>query len=487
MFRRIQDFFVKTVNRVEGNKTPFIRYYFLFAAILTIRLALEFFSSRRLFRTDDILHIGLWFIFIVLAFVVQLTLFSGEKMIRVARLAIVFFSIALTAPLIDLLVTGGIGAKMNYLSLHSWKDVLWSYFTIGGPGFSRGATLGIRIEILILVMASFNYVRTKRKSLAWAFAASISIYTVLFLSGSVPLLLGYLVSKFQLHYQAGDQSTVLLLLTVDLILFCTAFCLHAPKRMIGILRNTPWSSVCVSALLATCGALLALKNYPQNWSLTPTTLFWFPLFFAWVICMGAYAGVQRKIKKGETDSATLQLIANSLVFFMFITGVLLPGTVFFCIILTWALIFILYESPLRLSEVPILKNLLEALVFLSASITGFCSFNAPMIGYPVTWIAVITGAGLLLGIAIELAGKKVYFRKFEEPGKSVLIKGIVSALVIGAFLLVIYGLPEDKSHGLVFLFASLPPLGIIWYDRLENKYFLYSFLPGCLVLVLLTS
>ena len=172
MFKRVQDFFVKTVNRVEGNNTSFNRYLFLFAAILTIRLALEFFSSHRLFRIDDILHIGLWFIFIVLAFIIQLQFFSGEKMIRVAKLAIVFFSIALTAPLIDLLITGGVGAKMNYLSLRSWKDVLWSYITIGGSSFSRGATIGIRIEIVLLVLASFNYVRTKRKSIVWGIVSS---------------------------------------------------------------------------------------------------------------------------------------------------------------------------------------------------------------------------------------------------------------------------------------------------------------------------
>ena len=106
MFKRVQDFFVKTVNRVEGNNTSFNRYLFLFAAILTIRLALEFFSSRRLFRTDDILHIGLWFIFIVLAFIIQLQFFSGEKMIRVAKLAIVFFSIALWSALSPTRVAG---------------------------------------------------------------------------------------------------------------------------------------------------------------------------------------------------------------------------------------------------------------------------------------------------------------------------------------------------------------------------------------------
>ena len=180
MLKKIQALFVRTVNQVENQPVPFVRYYYLFAAILAVRLALEFFSSRRLFTMDDILHIGLWFIFIVLAFLIQLHLFSGEKIVKVARLVIVFFSIALTAPVIDLIITGGVGAKMNYLSLHSWKDVAWSYFTIGGSSLSRGATPGIRIEIALLVIASFNYVRTKKNSTAKGIIAALSIYTILF-------------------------------------------------------------------------------------------------------------------------------------------------------------------------------------------------------------------------------------------------------------------------------------------------------------------
>jgi len=485
MFRQLQDFFERTVNRVEGAKTPFARYYFLFAAILALRLALEFFSSRRLFRTEDVLHIGLWFVFIVLAFMAQLKMFSGEKMIRVARLSIVFFSIALTAPLIDLLVTGGIGAKMNYLSLHSWKDVLWSYFTIGGSGFSRGATLGIRIEILILVLASFNYVRTKRKSVIMGIASSLSIYTVLFLSGSIPLLLSYLVRTFHLQYQPGDQSTVLLLLTLDLLLFGIVFFLHSPKRMTAVLLAIPWPAVCITVLLAACGALLALKNYPQNWALTPTTLFWFPLFTALVICLAAYAGVQQMKKRFGTDSSLLQQTANGLVFFILVISMLLPGTVYFCILLTWGLLFLLYETPLNLSGVPLLKNLLEALLFLSASMAGFCSFNAPMIGYPVTWIACLVAAGMLTGLAMELALNEGFMGMAARRVKPVMVKVIVSVIILGAFLSVIYSLRNEITYGPALLFLSLPPLYLIWYGAFGKKYFLYSLLPGCMALVLL--
>lgn len=405
MLKKIQKLFVKTVDHVEGQSIPFTRYYFLFAAILAVRLALEFFSSRRLFTLDDILHIGLWFIFIVLAFLVQLHLFSGEKIIKVAKLVVVFFSIALTAPIIDLIITGGVGAKMNYLSLHSWKDVAWSYITIGGSSLSRGATPGIRIEIALLVIASFNYVRTKKNSVVMGIIAAISIYTVLFLSGAVPLLLGYIVNTFHLQYQPDDQSTVLLLLTLDIFLFCFALFRHSPSRIYKILGAAPWMAIVACMLLAGFGASLALKNYPTNWMLNPTTLFWFPLLLACCIFFAAYAGVQ-KSENNAADKNHDTMIKNGLVLLLLIITGMLSAKIFFSAALLWGLIFLLNEAPLKLKKIPILCSVIEAMILLAAAFAGFTIFNAPMIGFPPAWILTIFAAGFACSLVIKILPNK---------------------------------------------------------------------------------
>jgi hypothetical protein len=405
MFKKIQALFVKTVDHVENQPVPFTRYYFLFAAILAVRLVLEFFSSRRLFTMDDILHIGLWFIFIVLAFLVQLHLFSGEKIVKVAKLVIVFFSIALTAPIIDLIITGGVGAKMNYLSLHSWKDIAWSYITVGGSSFSRGATPGIRIEIALLVIASFNYVRTKKNSVLKGIIAAVSIYTVLFLSGAVPLLLGYIVNTFHLQYQSDDQSTVLLLLVLDIFLLCIAFFRHSPLRIYKILGATPWIVVVTAMLLAVFGASQALKNYPGNWILTPTTLFWFPLLFVCCIFFAAYAGVQ-KLQNKAADKDQYRIVKNGLVLLLVIITGMLSAKIFFSVALLWGLLFLLHEAPLELKKIPILCNVLDATTLLAAAFAGFCIFNAPMIGFPAKWIWIILAAGFAASLSITIWHKK---------------------------------------------------------------------------------
>ncbi len=130
--QRIQALFLNIVAKIEDYPLPLKRYFLLFAAILSVRLCLEFFANHRLFRLDDVIHIGLWFIFIVEAFMLQLHLFSKMPVERIVKLVVCCFSIALTAPLIDLVVSQGKFSKMNYLSINSAGDLLWSYVTIGG-------------------------------------------------------------------------------------------------------------------------------------------------------------------------------------------------------------------------------------------------------------------------------------------------------------------------------------------------------------------
>ncbi|MBL7782728.1 MAG: hypothetical protein JNM22_15990 [Saprospiraceae bacterium] len=394
MWQKLQALFVRISSQVENNPTPFVRYVLLFFAILSLRLTLEFFSSQRLFTLGDILHIGLWFMFIVLAFLLQLHFFSGENIIRISKLVITFFSIALTAPILDLLIFQGKGSKMNYLSLHNWEQVVYSYFTIGGASFSRGATPGIRVEIILLLIACFNYVYIKRKSVVRSILSVFSIYTVLFISGAIPALLGILVDTFHLQYEQDDQSTLLLLLTVNLFLLLIAFQRYSPERFLQIWKAAPWAAMCMALLYSGVGAYLALGMYTENWKLTPTTLFWFPLLFGLFVCFVALRGVQNWQNATQTVGK-YDRITNTILLFIFIIGLAISAKTFFIAILAWGLLFFLNEPPLSFKNVPVLRNLLEGMLLLAAALLGFVTFGAPMIGFPVVWLFSMLAGGVV--------------------------------------------------------------------------------------------
>ncbi len=401
MLNRVQALFLRLVRLVEDHPAPLRRYFQLYFAILAVRLCLEFFSSHRLFTMADVLHISLWFIFIVLAFLLQLHLFSGERITKVTKLVVVGFTIALTAPIIDLIFSGGVGAKMNYLSVNSWQDVAYAYVTLGGPSLSRGATLGIRIEIILLVLASFNYVRTKRGSILWGMASALSIYTVLFVSGTVPQLLGWIVAHWHLQYGPDDQSTLLLLLCLDMLLLGIGLICHAPRQVGRILSHVPWGTMGIAALHLAIGAGLALRSYPGIWQLNPTTLFGFPLLLALAIAMATLLGLQALQMRDLLPALQAGRARNFLIAASLGIGYAISERVVFVVAVIWGILFLLNEPPLSLRRAPLLRNLLEAIALLAMALLGFSMFGGPMVGFPMAWLLPLVLLQMLGGLFVD--------------------------------------------------------------------------------------
>lgn len=389
---KFQQFFRRVVRKLEDHPLPLKRYALLFLAILSVRLCLEFFANQRLFRFDDVLHISLWFIFIVEAFMLQLHLYTKTDAGRIIRLVVCCFSIALTAPIIDLLISQGKLSKMNYLSIHSASDALWSYLTIGGASLSRGATIGIRIEIVLLVLASFNYIYLKTKSLLRAVIGTLSIYTVLFLSGAVPLFLAWINGVFHLTYGPEDQSSVNLLFTVDVLLFLVLV-VRLKRKMIPFRFSVPLVlRFVLSTGLVVSGALLARQDYPDSWHPDPTTIYSFPLLLLIVCLLNYYDHFGTEHDAEKRSGFNLQ---NGLFALLLLMSWCISFQTCFAVLLAWGLRFLLYEEPLQLLRVPVLGALLQAGTSAAYLLIGFQAFGAPMIGIS-TMILLISLIGSFL-------------------------------------------------------------------------------------------
>lgn len=375
--QKIQSFFKQTVAKIEDYPLPLKRYLLLFIAILSLRLCLEFFANHRLFQADDVMHIGLWFLFIVQAFMLQLHLFSKANVEQIVKLVVCCFSIALTAPIIDLLVSQGKFSKMNYLSVNSFSDIAWSYITIGGASLSRGATLGIRIEIVLLVIASFNYVYLKTGNIWRALAGTLSIYTVLFLSGAIPYFLGKINTAFDLTYGANDQSSSYLLFTLDIALFLFLVYRYNRKMISFQFDFSLIFRIIGSISLVVLGAYLARTAYPTNWMLDPTTLYYFPLLAILLLILYTYENYGKQQLKSEAPDFTIQ---NGILLVLICISSCISFHTLFAVLFTWGMLFFLYEKPLRFINIPYLSPLLQAGLMFGYLLIGFMAFGAPMVG-----------------------------------------------------------------------------------------------------------
>ncbi len=367
IIQKIQALFEDITEKVENNPTPFVMYVQLFLALLAVRLTLEFYANQRLFNLMNLWHIGLWFVFIVMAFLVQLHLFSGVPILKVAKLVITFFSFSLSAPLIDLVVFRGEGVEMSYLSISGWSDFGWSYLTIGGASLHRGATLGIRIEIVLLVITCFHYVRTKRNSILQGLIAGFSIYTILFLSGAIPFMMNFLYK----YLPPKPDSDVIALLFLCLDAWLVFFSLYRHEPAFFRLMRVPWYVISLAIIYATIGAYQARMIYPKNWALDIETLFHFPL----LICIGFC------LAKATENRQMLGVLA--------VLGLVISYKTLFTVWLSWAILFILYEPPLHFSKVPFLSHILSALLFVSFSLIGFCAFGGVLVGFPTVYLLIL--------------------------------------------------------------------------------------------------
>lgn len=452
MLSRFQAFFSRVVELVETRPVPFRQYYYLFFAILAVRLALEFFSSHRLFTLDDILHISLWFTFIVLVFLSLLQIFSGEKMERVAKLVITFFTIALTAPIIDLIISGGSGLKMNYLALNNAGDVLWAYITIGGSSMVRGATPGIRIEIVLLVLAAFNYVRTKRQSFVMGLVAAIVIYTALFFSGAIPLFLSLMVDFLQLKYAEDDQSTLLLLLCANAALLFFCLFRHAPSRIIWLLFELPWLQISLWAIAALIGIRLGHTLYPQNWSLNPTTVFQVLLLPAIAVCLGVVARPQN-----ERSAAVNAALLLGLVLAAFISQ-----RTFFTVAVAGSLAYLLYQQPLRLYRTPLLRRFMEGMLVLASALVGFTAMGAPMVGFPSQWILLMLWPAAVMALCRDFSDEPIYGVNWLS-GQGPVVKWLLRIFIFAQFvgMLLLFANEIYLSGGTFLFFGGIVVLQII--------------------------
>ena len=374
MITKAKQFFQSVVQTLEDYPISFSQYFGVYLSILTIRLTLEFFSNHRLFQADDVLHIGLWFTFIVQAFMLQLHLFSKVSIEKTAKLVISCFSFALSAPIIDILLSGKIQSKMNYLSINSFSDIMWSYLTVGGASLSRGATIGIRIEIILLVIASCHYLYTKTNSIIRTISGTFFLYTVLFISGILPYLLNQLNFLLHITFSENDRSSILLLFLINICLFCVMILRSDLPVKLSFSRKECLNWI-ISVSLILYGAYEANLHYPENWFLNATTIYYFPL-----LLLVSFFLIHLKTNFENQNTEYHHAIRNGLFLSALSSSLMIGFHAGFITALYCSILFFIYKPPFLLNNIQIIARIFHSIGMSLFFIVGWVSFHAPMVG-----------------------------------------------------------------------------------------------------------
>ena len=446
------------IDYTQREDIPFGYFVATFFSVVVTRMFLEFFSDRGFPRFPPHFHYLLFYLtsFMVVAIIVSL--FVREKPSSVLRFMLANSFVILVPPLADLLVTGGKGMNMAYLLPGIHGNLLHRFFTLGGSAKPMGITLGIKLEVVIILLGLGWYVYYKTSSLVRALAASVSVYVLLFFLAIFPFFMKFLVELLGGTYR---YSTALMLdgylMFLPLVLMILLH-LQAPGIFASSCREFSFLRLLHYYLMIALGMVIAHR--PFHLLFEPPTNFFSLIILLWGVLMAAVAvTVMNNISDVELDR-----ISNP--HRMLVRGVISRGhyaviggcAIFLSVVYTWAVhytlmfflmiivgLYAIYSlEPLRLKRLFLLSKAVIAANSIMAIIIGYTFMGGPLVRMPFSMFA-------LFFIGMTLAGNVVDIKDYEGDKAH----GIITLPVL---------LGVEKAKALTALFFLI-----------NNFLFLYAF------------
>lgn len=200
--------FQKILSAIETSKTSFGLWMVAFSCLILSRLLVEswlfgFENRSAEFLFSEWTHNFLFFLLSFLFFLPMVRWFARVSLAVASNILLFGFTVILTPPIIDFLVSNGKGLWSFYI-FDGFSGLLSRYLTFFGDRPDMGITYGVRIEVALVSVffGAYVFMKTKRKLRA-LFAISAS-YTLLFFLGTFPswaamLLLGVSEGRWAIY------------------------------------------------------------------------------------------------------------------------------------------------------------------------------------------------------------------------------------------------------------------------------------------------
>ena len=392
------------------------------SGILCVRFFLEAFSSPSssgIIASDVPTLLHYYLFFLVVALIMMLVLGRAIPSWNKVIPAMTLFALLITIvpPIIDWLITGGKGVSMAYL-FDIPHNMVYSFFTFFGPFTAQGITLGIRIELALILVGIGYFVYAVRKQVLPALLTVVCIYTVAFLTVSLPgivFLIGHgsSVSATPMQYLGSvilQSSTItnnihgtleyssiermveigfdFLMSKIWFVLLSVLtigwFLQNYRRATVSILKNYRPERLSHFVGMVLIGMITAyhMNHFSMNWNdWMSLIVLVMAYYFSWMsaVCINdvydvdidAISNKERPIT-GESVPSYYVKTAGILFFIGALIGGYLAGYyAFFCVLTFNALYYIYSAPPLRLKIIP----------FLATGIIGVCSVTGVIAGF----------------------------------------------------------------------------------------------------------
>ncbi|MEK7569087.1 MAG: UbiA family prenyltransferase [Patescibacteria group bacterium] len=514
-----------------------------FAGVVILRTFIEQFSNPPYFGVaaldaQTLIGYSLFYLLTIFCIATTVSIITKQRDSKVINLALLGFPVILLAPSLDILISAGRGYTMAYL-FDSHAKLLLDFLTFFGPFKSPGITIGLRIELFIILCGVGWYVWTKTKKTTATFGAVVTTYAILFVMLALPGVIYTIVdvtqnlgettfsflresitgsnipantlnaafsySSYARMLEFGFVSLISQILFILFFIIGVVWSWYTHKNLLKkILGNARVERVLFYTSLITLGAL-------YSYTINPVALTWtewlgfivlvLSWFSAWMYAVhtndltdidtDTVSNPERPLPKNALTPQVMRDIGFGWLVLSLVGAYIVGYYPFFMSIVFTSAYYVYSAPPLRLKRVPMLSSFLISLACLATILAGFffLSPNKMLATFP-TLYAVGIVVVLTLGVNIRdikdiegdrKAGIRTVPVIFGAYGRQVV--GILLSL---SFLL----LPIFLSFYTLYLFAI--PAAVIGYklcvrQPYNEKYIFILFFTFCASSILLTS
>ncbi len=401
MIKRIISLERNIISSLENSRIPFIYFIFTFLFAATLRNFLEIFSSKASMQFEVFTHYYLSYAALAMTLILLFYILTRTDILKIAKIILPSFIIIILAPLLDLILSLGKGHIITYLLPGKHNNLILRYFTFFGNFTGMGITPGMKIEIAIILLASFTYFYIKNSKLIKSFLFTILTYTLIFGYCASPFLMKKILEIMGLEYESSNLLFINFYLLFIFLIGVILMYLKYKNFFKIIIKDVRPFRLLHFELMFALGLILGI-NY-SVFNLTAANIFHFifipiSIAFAWVHCVisnniedyniDKISNRERPLIKYKINTALYRKISWFLLLVSLIYAIAVNYQTFFIILLFAGNYFLYSMYPLRLKRVLLLSKLLISFNSLILVILGFITVSALIHDFPKIIIAI---------------------------------------------------------------------------------------------------
>lgn len=412
----------RVVDGLEDPAIPFTNYLLVFVFIVFIRHFVECFSQQNnLLNLPGYLvsyesyHFMLAYLCITLFISLAASLMIRVPIVKVLRCAFPGMILLILSPVIDLIITQGDGIHTKYLMPDRGIDLWKVYSTFMMYGGAENISLGIKLEIAIILGSVFLYGLVKKASMTRCLIFAWVCYTLVFFWGACPFIIAGIMRALNIEYKIDISMFIWYYLFIDLFLVLAALYMADPVKFRAICADLRVSRIIYFLLTFAFGVTLALSkqftgvgyyltqhiDVAPNWMLVTISIIFASIFSTMVnnIYDSEIDAVSNKDRPLITGVFTLSEYTTLAYIFLaaaFLYASMAGGKAYIMIGALIGAYYFYSAPPFRLKRVPVLSKVVIAFNSFLLIILGYVTTSYDLISLPVEILLPIYFIGVTL-------------------------------------------------------------------------------------------